>query len=166
MSYDYELTRRLLKDLVYLYESVEKAEDKIENLRDDTDDLAKSLKAILDRADYDYTEALDSVLNITRGTAYKSLVGVFGLTPDEAERAQQQLEAAQAHRQNEAKKWADYLQECEDKRSVATHRQQADCANTGRLGGIMMDFVNIIYLALAAGVFMLALHHMFEDENE
>ena len=83
MSNQNELAWRMLKDLDYLFDAIEKAEDKVETLREYTIDMAISLKEYMDENDMDYIDGLDRVLYHSKGKSYKSLVDIFGLTPGE-----------------------------------------------------------------------------------
>ena len=111
----HEAARRLLKELMYLYEAIGKAEDKVENLRDYANDLAESLKEFMDGTGIVYANALDSVLNLAKGENYRAMVGIFGFTDNEIERDKKRNEALERHQKKQATKWAEYFKECEAK---------------------------------------------------
>ena len=100
MTNQHEKTWRMMKDLDYLFDAIVQTQDKLEIMRDCADEMATSLKEFMDEKDYDYSEALDRVLEIGKGDSKQSIVDVFGVTPGEVEREKERRLAHFERRQH------------------------------------------------------------------
>ena len=105
-----ELIKGLFWHLENIYRAVGKAEEKNEYIRTAIDVLAKKIKNELETSEYDYTKALDSILKYSEGETYKSLVMIFGVTPDERER----MQAVEEYQDKEKQRWEAYVKKCEE----------------------------------------------------